>query len=96
MKGVAKQALMSMIREKGAELRAADGVTAHFETDARYFPNDTMVKNIVGRAIRGQRLHAYDQPACEEFVRREEQLYPADKWYFRSSTDQQVGAHDHF
>ena len=27
MKGVAKEALISMIKDKGAELRAADGVT---------------------------------------------------------------------
>lgn len=90
VKGVAKEALISMVREKGAELRASDGVTAIFDTDSRYFPNDSAVKNIVGRAIRAQRLHVYDQPACEAFVRREEQLNPTDKWYFRSSSDHEV------
>ena len=79
MKGVAKEALISMIKDKGAELRSSDGVTALYETDARYFPTDSMVKNIVGRAIRAQRLHAHDQPACEAFVKREQELKPDDK-----------------
>ena len=91
MKGVAKEALLSLIREKGAELRRADGVTNLLDTDARYFPNDTTVKNLVGRAVRGQRLHAYDQPACEAFVSKEQQLHPEDKWHFRPSTDQVRG-----
>jgi hypothetical protein len=96
MKGVAKEALISMIKDKGAELRSSDGVTALYETDARYFPTDSMVKNIVGRAIRAQRLHAHDQPACEAFVKREQELKPDDKWYFRASTPQQVGTDDQF
>ena len=96
MKGVAKEALISMIKDKGVELRSSDGVTALYETDARYFPTDSMVKNIVGRAIRAQRLHAHDQPACEAFVKREQELKPDDKWYFRASTPQQVGTDDQF
>lgn len=92
VKGVAKEALLSLIREKGAELRQSDGVTTLLDTDARYFPNDTTVKNLVGRAVRGQRLHAYDQPACEAFVNKEQQLHPEDKWHFRPSTDQVRGA----
>ena len=38
MKGIAREALMSMVRERGLQLRVEDGVTVHHESDARYLP----------------------------------------------------------
>ena len=87
-KGVGKEPLDAMIREEGSRLRTADGVTVLHDTDARYFPSKWTVKGIVGRAARGRRLHRFDQPAVEEYVKRRQRLHPTEKWFFQPGTEE--------
>ena len=55
VEGVGKETLKTMIKEEGSRLRAADGITALHDTDARYFPSKGTVKGIIDRATRGRR-----------------------------------------
>ena len=84
-KGVSREPLEAMIRDEGSRLRTADGVTVLHDTDARYFPSKGTVRGIVDRATRERRLHRFDQPAVEEYVKRRRQLHPTEKWFFQPS-----------
>ena len=77
--------LAELLREHGQELRASDGVGDTGDIDARYFPSDKTIRKISLRAISGQRLDKYDQPAVAKLVEREKAANPYDKWFLRHS-----------
>ena len=78
--------LAEMLRGHGLQLRIADGVGDTGDIDNRYFPSEKTVRNISQRAIRGQRLHEYDQPAVANLNEMEKAAHPGDNWFFRPSS----------
>jgi hypothetical protein len=78
------------VREHALQLRREDAVTTAGECDPRYYLNDKTLRNISHRAIRGERLDRYDQPAVAKLIEMEKAANPDDGWFFRASGDATV------
>ena len=67
-------------------LMKEDGISTDPNADTRFFPKESTIRNIADRATVRLRLHKYDQPAVQEFVKQRKSAFPDETWFFRPSS----------